>query len=184
MAFDEGLAHRIRDALHSRHDVEEKKMFGGLCFLVRGHMAFGIVKDELMLRTGPDAYQEALARPHAREMTFTGKPMRGMIYVGVDGFAEDDELRSWLDVGLEFNSSMEAKNAAAKKKKKKKAAAKKKKKAAPKKKKKAAPKKKKKAAPKKKKAAPKKKKKKAAPKKKKAAPKKKKRAAAKKKKGR
>jgi len=115
MAYDEGLAQRVREALAERRDVEEKKMFGGLCFLVRGHMAFGIVGDELMLRTGPDAYDEALARPFARQMTFTGKPMKGMIYVGVEGFAEEDELRHWLGRGLAFNRTLEPKSAAKRK---------------------------------------------------------------------
>lgn len=81
-------------------------MFGGLCFMCHGHMAFGIVGDELMVRVGPDAHDESLRLPHAREMDFTGKTMRGMVYVATDGFGEDDELREWLDRGLVFAGSL------------------------------------------------------------------------------
>jgi TfoX/Sxy family transcriptional regulator of competence genes len=119
MAYDEGLAHRIRDVWADRHDVEEKKMFGGLCFLVRGNMAAGIVRDELMLRVGPDGYQDALEQPHAREMTFTGKPLRGMIYVGTAGFEEDEDLHGWLARSLTFNATLDAKTAKKKTAKKK-----------------------------------------------------------------
>lgn len=102
MAFDEGLAERIREALSDTINVEEKKMFGGLCFMVNNHMCCGIVKDELMLRVGKDNYEEALTQPHAREMDFTGKALKGMIYVGHEGLAEDEDLKAWLDRALAF----------------------------------------------------------------------------------
>ena len=89
MAFDEGLAERVREALRDRRDLTEKKMFGGLCFLLGGNMCCGIVGDELMLRVGPEQYEPVLARPHAREMDFTGRALRGMVYVGSAGLAED-----------------------------------------------------------------------------------------------
>jgi hypothetical protein len=69
-------------------------------------MCCGIVADELMVRVGPEAYAEALARPHAREMDFTGKPLRGMVYVATEGFDADDDLRSWTDLGAAFASSL------------------------------------------------------------------------------
>lgn len=106
MAFDEGLAQRVREALAERHDVAEKKMFGGLCFLVGGHMAAGIVGDELMLRVGPAAYDETLALPHAREMDFTGRALRGMVYVSVEGLETDDALGDWLGRGVAFAASL------------------------------------------------------------------------------
>lgn len=106
VAFDEGLAERIRDLTSSRVDIYERKMFGGLCFLARGNMCFGIVGSELMVRVGPAAYDAALALPHAREMDFTGHSMRGMVYVSVDGVAEDDELGQWLTRGLDFATSL------------------------------------------------------------------------------
>jgi TfoX/Sxy family transcriptional regulator of competence genes len=97
MAYDEGLAERIRTALRGRDDVVEKKMFGGLTFMVAGRMACGVVHDDLMVRVGPGEHGEAIAQPHARPMDFTGKPMQGMVYVAPAGVASDDDLRSWVD---------------------------------------------------------------------------------------
>jgi hypothetical protein len=71
-------------------------------FMLGGNMCAGIVGEELMLRVGPDAYADTLSRPHAREMDFTGRFMKGMVYVGVDGFADDANLASWLDVAVSF----------------------------------------------------------------------------------
>lgn len=109
MAFDEGLAHRVREVLSERVDLTEKKMFGGLCFLLGGNMCCGIVGDELMLRVGPEAYKPTMARPHAREMDFTGRAMKGMVYVGVDGIAEDSDLAEWLAIAVAFAGSLPAK---------------------------------------------------------------------------
>lgn len=114
MAYDEGLAHRLQDLFEGDRDVTEKKMFGGLCFLHRGNMVCGIVRDELMLRVGPDAYGDCLALPHAREMDFTGRAMRGMIYVGTEGFEEDEDLEAWVDRALAFARSLPSKGAAKK----------------------------------------------------------------------
>jgi hypothetical protein len=75
MAYDEGLADRIREALAGEKGVDEIKMMGGLCFMIGGHMALGIVGEELMIRVGPDRYQRVLGRSHAREMDFTGRSM-------------------------------------------------------------------------------------------------------------
>ncbi len=84
-------------------------MFGGLCFLLNGNMSYGIVGSELMVRVGQAAYPEALARPHAREMDFTGRSMHGMVFVTEDGISEDDDLRSWLRRGIDFAGSLPAK---------------------------------------------------------------------------
>lgn len=102
MAYDEGLAQRLREALEDEPGLAEKKMFGGLAFLIGGHMCCGVVGDELMVRVGPDAYEEALAAPHAREMDFTGRPMRGLVTVGVEGFDADRDLRAWVERGARF----------------------------------------------------------------------------------
>ena len=109
MAYDEGLAQRVREALAHRPDLSERKMFGGLCFMLGGNMCCGIVGEELMLRVGPDAYEETLSRPHAREMDFTGRAMRGMVYVGTDGLADDDQLSGWIAPAVDFAGSLPAK---------------------------------------------------------------------------
>ncbi len=88
MAYDEGLAERIREGLAEQRDVTEKKMFGGVAFMLRGSMFVGIVKEDLMVRVGAEAHEDALREPHARTMDFTGKPMRGYVYVAPPGYAQ------------------------------------------------------------------------------------------------
>ena len=97
MAYDEGLADRIRKALHDRDDIEERKMFGGITFMVAGRMACGVVHDDLMVRVGPDGHEAALTEPHTRPMDFTGRPMRGMVYVEPAGTRSDSDLARWVD---------------------------------------------------------------------------------------
>ena len=109
MPYDDGLAQRIREALEDRSDVSEKEMFGGLAFLLGGNMCVGVVKDELMVRVGRDARDNALKQPHAREMDFTGRPMRGFVYVGLKGFESDVDLNGWVERGVRFASSLPAK---------------------------------------------------------------------------
>lgn len=106
MAYDEGLAQRVREALVAREDLTEKKMFGGLCFLLGGNMCCGIVGEELMLRVGPDSWEAALARPHAREMDFTGRSLKGMVYVGSEGISEDADLGACLQIAVAFAGSL------------------------------------------------------------------------------
>ena len=106
MAYDEGLAQRVREALADRPDLTEKKMFGGLCFLLGGNMCCGIVGEELMLRVGPDRYEATLARTHARQMDFTGRAMKGMVYVAADGLVDDDALTAWLEPAVGFAGSL------------------------------------------------------------------------------
>jgi hypothetical protein len=96
MPYDEGLAERLREALHDERGITEKKMFGGVAFMSRGYMFVGIVGDVLMARVGPDDHAQALARPHVRVMDFTGKPMRGYVFVDLPGFESDAELSDWL----------------------------------------------------------------------------------------
>ena len=84
-------------------------MFGGVAFMLRGSMFVGIVKEDLMVRVGAEAHEGALREPHARTMDFTGKPMRGYVYVAPPGYARDDALRAWLARGLAFVSALPAK---------------------------------------------------------------------------
>ena len=102
MAYDEGLAHRLIEVYDSIPGAVEKKMFGGLAFMVNGHMSCGIVNDNLMARVGPNLYETALERPFARPMDFTGKPMKGFVYVAPEGFESDDQLMSWVQLSLDF----------------------------------------------------------------------------------
>ena len=106
MAFDEGLAERIREHTESDRSISERKMFGGLCFMSGGNMSFGVLGSEIMVRVGADAYAAALELPHAREMDFTGRSMRGMVYVDADGISEDDDLQAWLQRGLIYARSL------------------------------------------------------------------------------
>jgi len=108
MAYDERLAERVRAVLKARRGITEKKMFGGLSFLLRGNMFCGIVADELMVRVGPDAYEAALAQRHARVMDFTGKPLRGYVYVAAAGI-KGAALRPWVERGLDFARTLPAK---------------------------------------------------------------------------
>ncbi len=109
MAYDEGTAQRIREIVADRPGVSEKKMFGGLCILDRGNMACGITSEDLMVRVGADAYANCLALPHAREMDFTGRSLKGMVYVAADGLTEDEDLQAWIERGLAFTSTLPAK---------------------------------------------------------------------------
>ena len=109
MAYDEVLAQRAESLLGGQPGFATKKMFGGLTFMVRGHMCCGVVKDDLMVRVGPDQSDEALSQPHARPMDFTGRPMDGFIYVEAEGLASDADLAAWIDRALTFNSTMPSK---------------------------------------------------------------------------
>jgi TfoX/Sxy family transcriptional regulator of competence genes len=106
MAYDEGLAERVREKLESYDGYSEKRMFGGLCILLNGNMTCGIIGDELMVRVGPHNYDDALARPHARPSDFTGKPMKGFVYIAPAGIESDDELTDWTKRGAAFARSL------------------------------------------------------------------------------
>ncbi len=100
MAYDERLAERVRAALAGERGISERKMFGGLAFLVDGKMCVGVLHDELMVRTGRERYAEALRRPHARPMDFTGRATTGMVYAGAPGIARSAALQRWLELAL------------------------------------------------------------------------------------
>lgn len=110
MAYDENLAESIRTALANRRrrDVEEKKMMGGLTFMVNGKMCVGILKDDLMVRIDPSIYEAALRKKGCREMDFTGKPMRGFVFVNPTGTKTARDLNYWLDLALDFNKRAKA----------------------------------------------------------------------------
>ena len=108
MAYDEKLAERIRRALGPEDDIEERKMFGGLAFLRGGRMFVGITGDDLMVRVGPERYEESLAKRHVRPMDFTGRPMKGYVYVEPAGRRTDASLRAWVTLGARFVATVPA----------------------------------------------------------------------------
>lgn len=111
MAYDEDLAGRVRAVLPPGAAVSERQMFGGLAFLLGGHMFCGIVKDALMVRLGPEGAGRALEQPHVRPMDFTGRPMKGMIFVGPGGL-HGDALRQWVDAAAGYARGLPPKPAA------------------------------------------------------------------------
>lgn len=106
MAYDEGIAQRLREVYEPLAAVVEKKMFGGIAFMVEGHMSCGVVGETLMVRVGPEQYASALAQPHAREMDFTGKPLKGFVYVDPAGYESDEDLLRWVRTSLAFVHSL------------------------------------------------------------------------------
>lgn len=106
MAFDEELARRVRRVFEANDPVLEKHMFGGIAFMLRGHMCVGIVGDALMVRTGPEANAALLDEPHARPMDFTGRPMRGFLFVDAPGIATAKDLKRWIGHGVAFARSL------------------------------------------------------------------------------
>jgi len=111
VAYDEGLAERLREVLHTQRSISEKKMFGGLAFMSRGYVFIGIVGDVLMARVSPEYYEKALSRPHVREMDFTGKPMKGYVFVDPPGFELDSDLLNWVQRCHGFIQTLPAKKA-------------------------------------------------------------------------
>jgi hypothetical protein len=109
MAYDEGLAERVRALLGDDPDIAEKRMFGGLAFLLHGNMAVGVTGEDLMVRVGPDATDAALARPGARLFDMTGRPMRGWVVVAGPAVTEDDTLAEWVAWGRAFAAGLPAK---------------------------------------------------------------------------
>jgi hypothetical protein len=102
MAFDESLAARIRNALARRRNVEEKKMFGCICFFINGNALVGVWKDRLIARLGPDEGEASLREPHVRAFDITGRPMRNWVAVGPEGVEDDDQLKDWIERALNF----------------------------------------------------------------------------------
>jgi len=109
LTYDEGLAQRVREYLDGDVNVYERRMFGGIVFMVNGNMAVGIAGSDLMVRVGPKYYGHALKQAHVREMDFTGKPMKGFVFVSWQAIESDDRLQYWVDQGYRFAGSLEPK---------------------------------------------------------------------------
>jgi TfoX N-terminal domain len=106
MAYDEALADRARTVLAIREGLTERKMFGGIAFMLRGNMACGVIGDELIVRVSREDYDRALAEEHTRQFDFTGRPMRGFVCVTPAGIADDDDLSGWVDAGADHAASL------------------------------------------------------------------------------
>ncbi len=108
MAYNEKLADRIRESLVAGDNVQEKFMFGGVCFMMNDKMCVGVVQDEMMCRINPDVYEEALHRNGCREMVFTGKPMKGYVFVSNESMKSKQDFDYWIDLCIAFNSIAKA----------------------------------------------------------------------------
>lgn len=106
MAYDEGLAQRIRETLEEIPDVVEKKMFGGIGFMLQGNMAVGVNKEDLIVRLGTEGFETYVAEPHVRAFDFTGRPMQGWVMVAPKGYESDEDLRRWVQRGVEYAQSL------------------------------------------------------------------------------
>jgi len=109
MPYNRDIADRVRAALKRVRGVSEQKMFGGIAFMIDGHMCCGVLNDDLVLRLGNDAVLTALDQDHTRPMDFTGKVLKSMIYIEPPGFADDAALKMWLDKARRFARSLPAK---------------------------------------------------------------------------
>jgi TfoX/Sxy family transcriptional regulator of competence genes len=109
MAYNEKLADRTREIISLSHkNVEEKKMFGGLCFMVNGKMCVGVEQERLMVRLDPERYDEAMEKEGCKPMDFTGKIMKGYVFVDIDSLNTKKKLEYWVKLALEFNSKAKA----------------------------------------------------------------------------
>ena len=103
MAYNESLADRLRVHLASQEDLKEKNMMGGLTFMVNGKMCLGIVKEDLMVRLNPDIHDQAIEKNGCREMDFTGKPMKGYVFVSPEAVESEKALSYWVNLALDYN---------------------------------------------------------------------------------
>ena len=106
MAYSDELVKRLRKLFQNRTDVVEKKMFGGLTFMAQGHMCCGVAGEDLMVRVGPDQYEDSVLLTHARPMDITGRSMKGFVFVGPSGLKSDNDLKDWVDKGIKFVSTL------------------------------------------------------------------------------
>jgi len=106
VAYNQRLADRIRGIVGEDPGLTERKMFGGIAFMLNGNMFCGVTRDDLMARVGSERFDEALSQPGARPMDFTGRPMNGMAFVAPEGYATDDQLRGWVEQTLDFVRSL------------------------------------------------------------------------------
>ncbi len=108
MPYDIKLSNRIREALEPVKNVKEKEMFGGVCFMVNDRMCVGVVKDEMMCRIDPAVYGGSLEKNGCREMIFTGRPMKGYVFISDEGMRSKKEFEYWISLCLDFNSRAKA----------------------------------------------------------------------------
>lgn len=106
MAYDEGLAQRVREIIEDLPGFNEKKMFGGICWLIHGNMAGGIINDEIIIRVGPENHESALAQPHTRVFDITGRVMKGWVMVSPQGHEDEQDLADWIKKGVDFALSL------------------------------------------------------------------------------
>ena len=106
MVYNHNLAQRVRGALGETLGLIEKEMFGGIGFMIHGNMACGVIKDDLIIRVGPDHYHEALAMPHTQVFDMTGRPMRGWVVVSSEGYKTKSALEEWVGRGFNFAKSL------------------------------------------------------------------------------
>ncbi|MDH3539169.1 MAG: TfoX/Sxy family protein [Acidimicrobiia bacterium] len=106
MAYDEALADEIRVRIGSHPGSTEREMFGGIAFMIDGNMAIGVSGDELMVRVGKEAHDEAVTLPGARIFDMSGRPMRGWLSVAREGFADEEALNGWIDRGVRYAESL------------------------------------------------------------------------------
>jgi TfoX/Sxy family transcriptional regulator of competence genes len=110
MPYDEGLAQRVRELLEEEPGFDEKKMFGGICFLLFGNMVCGIINDDLIVRVGVDVYEEALKLPQTKKFDLTGRPMKGWVMVLSPGLESDGNLSQWVRKAVTYVRSLPSKH--------------------------------------------------------------------------
>jgi TfoX/Sxy family transcriptional regulator of competence genes len=110
VAYDEQLAERVRDLISAHGRVEERKMFGGIAFMLDGHMAVGVLGEELIVRVGPEDASKALAEPGVREFDFTGRPAKGLVFVAAEATSSDEQLEQWVEAGAGYAASLPPKS--------------------------------------------------------------------------
>jgi TfoX/Sxy family transcriptional regulator of competence genes len=109
VAYDEAFADRVRELVFARTDASERKMFGGICFMIAGNMAVGVIGDDLIVRLDKDEAQRALTENGVREFDFTGRPAKGMVYVSRERTVDPASLEEWVDAGTDYAASLPAK---------------------------------------------------------------------------
>lgn len=109
MAYDEGLVQRVREEMSELPEYVEKKMFGGIGFMLQGNMAGGVIGEDLIVRVGPEAYESALSEPETRPFDMTGRAMRGWVVVTAEGYASDEALKAWVQRGVDYALTLPAK---------------------------------------------------------------------------
>ena len=106
MAYDEQLADRVRDVLAARGEVSERKMFGGIAFMLGGNMACGVLHEDLIVRLDRDESEQAIQEDGVRPFDFTGKPMKGIVYVSPERISDDAALAEWVETGADYAASL------------------------------------------------------------------------------